>query len=290
MSTYQERPGGALECLRARMADELFVSCRWLRDRIRNDPQPQNLVILDVSWASDKDMEEDYHSGHIPGARYFNIMDDNHTEMYPRNLPSAENFTSRAREAGINNDSHLVLYSKSQHGGMFVCGRAWWTFKYFGHKRISILDGGYNQWLEENGDVSTQPRHYSLMGNFTVNIQSNMRVDFDEMVQRVERKDQMIDSRASDKLNLQDPDTYIGNAINIPMSVLVKDYLIRPKEELRTYFTDQKVNLNEPVICYCNSGMSSCSLVLALTYCGAKARLYSGGFNEWRRRRKSSIL
>mgnify|MGYP003684107963 CR=1 FL=1 len=30
-----------------------------------------------------------------------------------------------------------------------------------------------------------------------------MRVDFDEMVQRVERKDQMIDSRASDKLNLQ---------------------------------------------------------------------------------------
>lgn len=41
------------------------------------------------------------------------------------------------------------------------------------------------------------------MGNFTVNIQSNMRVDFDEMVQCVERKDQMIDTRASDKLNLQ---------------------------------------------------------------------------------------
>ena len=50
-----------MECLRAGMADELFVNCRWLRDGIRNDPQPQNLVILDVSWASDKDMEEDYH-------------------------------------------------------------------------------------------------------------------------------------------------------------------------------------------------------------------------------------
>lgn len=55
-------------------------------------------------------------------------MDDNHTDMYPRNLPSGENFQSRARAIGINNDSHLVLYSKSQHGGLFVSGRAWWTF------------------------------------------------------------------------------------------------------------------------------------------------------------------
>uniref|UniRef100_K1R6X2 3-mercaptopyruvate sulfurtransferase n=1 Tax=Magallana gigas TaxID=29159 RepID=K1R6X2_MAGGI len=83
---------------------------------------------------------------HIPGAHFFNIMDDNHTDMYPRNLPSGENFQSRARAIGINNDSHLVLYSKSQHGGLFVSGRAWWTFS-----------GGYNEWKRKIYSVEHLP-------------------------------------------------------------------------------------------------------------------------------------
>lgn len=268
------------------MSNDMFVSCQWLKHRIANRHLFQNLVILDVSWASDKNMEDEFLREHIPGAQFFNIMDDNHTDMYPRNLPSGENFQSRARAIGINNDSHLVLYSKSQHGGLFVSGRAWWTFSYFGHQSISVLDGGFSQWLEENGDVSKErcSNCNCKIGDFSTNVRGNLRVEFDEMVQIVKTHGQIIDSRASDKLNLKDPSTYIGNAINIPMSVIVKGHLIMPKDELREFLTEKGVKLNQPTVCYCNSGMSSCSLVLAIIYCGGQARLYSGGYNEWKRK------
>lgn len=266
------------------MSNDMFVSCQWLKNRIANRHLFQNLVILDVSWASDKNMEDEFLREHIPGAQFFNIMDDNHTDMYPRNLPSVENFQSRARAIGINNDSHLVLYSKSQHGGLFVSGRAWWTFSYFGHQSISVLDGGFSQWLEENGDVSKERCSNCKIGDFSTNVRGNLRVEFDEMVQIVKTHGQIIDSRASDKLNLKDPSTYIGNAINIPMSVIVKGHLIMPKDELREFLTEKGANLNQPTVCYCNSGMSSCSVVMAIIYCGGQARLYSGGYNEWKRK------
>lgn len=87
------------------------------------------------------------------------------------------------------------------------------------------------------------------------------------------------------------------------MSVIVKGHLIMPKDELREckriasnnqlsfpalkslfmthtislilVLTEKGVKLNQPTVCYCNSGMSSCSLVLAIIYCGGQARLYS---------------
>lgn len=269
------------------MSDEMFVSCQWLRERIADRHRFQNLVILDVSWASDRNMEKEFLREHIPGAQYFNIMDDNHTDMYPRNLPSVENFQSRARALGVNNDSHLVLYSKTPHGGLFACGRAWLTFSYFGHQSISILDGGFSQWVEENGEVTQNISSNCRKGDFRINVQGDLRVEFDEMVQIVKTHGQIVDSRASEKLNLEDPSTYIGNAINIPLSVLVKGHMILPKDKLRELLAEKGVKLDQSTVCYCNSGMSSCSLVLAIIYCGGQARLYSGGYNEWKRRKGS---
>jgi 3-mercaptopyruvate sulfurtransferase SseA len=40
--------------------DEMFVSCQWLKDRIAKGCHARDIVILDVSWASDRDMEEEY--------------------------------------------------------------------------------------------------------------------------------------------------------------------------------------------------------------------------------------
>lgn len=42
------------------MSNEMFVSFQWLKNRIANRNLFQNLVILDVSWASDKNMEEEF--------------------------------------------------------------------------------------------------------------------------------------------------------------------------------------------------------------------------------------
>ena len=49
--------------------------------------------------------------------------------MYPRNVPTQEKFENIAQEAGINADSHVVVYSSSDRCGYFLSGRGWWSFK-----------------------------------------------------------------------------------------------------------------------------------------------------------------
>ena len=52
-----------------------------------------------------------------------------------------------ASEIGINNSDHIIVYDSL---GIFSAPRVWWMFNYFGHKKISILDGGLVKWKNEN--------------------------------------------------------------------------------------------------------------------------------------------
>lgn len=56
-------------------------------------------------------------------------MDADHCDVYPRNIPSVDTFTNHARAAGVNNSSHVVVYSDTDIHGYLVSGRGWWTFK-----------------------------------------------------------------------------------------------------------------------------------------------------------------
>src|SRR6476619_1738101 len=45
--------------------------------------------------------------------------------------------------AGIGSDTHVVAYDAS--GGAYAA-RLWWLLRYFGHDRVSLLDGGWQAW------------------------------------------------------------------------------------------------------------------------------------------------
>jgi thiosulfate/3-mercaptopyruvate sulfurtransferase len=41
--------------------------------------------------------------------------------------------------------------------GIFSSPRVWWTFKVFGHKSVSVLDGGLPAWQRAGGRLETSP-------------------------------------------------------------------------------------------------------------------------------------
>ena len=55
---------------------------------------------------------------------------------------------------GISNDDQIVVYDGMN---IFSSARVYWQFKYFGHKTISVLDGGFPAWIRENCAVSDAP-------------------------------------------------------------------------------------------------------------------------------------
>ena len=80
-------------------------------------------------------MQNDNFRCHIPGAVYLNLLSGDNTDMYPRNIPPKEQFENSAQEAGINADSHVIVYSSTDWCGYFLSGRGWWSFK------VSIILG-----------------------------------------------------------------------------------------------------------------------------------------------------
>jgi len=71
-----------------------------------------------------------FYRKHIPGAQKFDIMKDvQNTELFPRNVPDPESFQCQAKQVGVNNGSHVVVYDNTPFCGYFVGSRAWWLFK-----------------------------------------------------------------------------------------------------------------------------------------------------------------
>jgi 3-mercaptopyruvate sulfurtransferase SseA len=123
---------------------------------------------------------------HISTAQYLDTMNCvRSSKLYPRDLPDKECFEKYAGSMGISNKHQIIVYDRSPFG-FFAAPRVWWTFKvssklkrrsfgmvfdifltlkYFGHDRISVLDGGFNKWSNDVSELSTI-KHDLEVSNF----------------------------------------------------------------------------------------------------------------------------
>ena len=67
---------------------------------------------------------------HIPNAVYFDLFRDaKNSDVLPRNVMDPSVFEKNAQAAGIDSDSHVIVYDSEGKCGFFLGSRAWWTFK-----------------------------------------------------------------------------------------------------------------------------------------------------------------
>ncbi|KAK2193479.1 hypothetical protein NP493_12g05051 [Ridgeia piscesae] len=258
------------------------VSIDWLKQRIDSD-ESENIRVLDVTWYSAKDAYPEYLKAHIPGAAWFDIMRDvTHTQLRLRNLPEPEVFERQVRGVGVDGDTHVIVYDSQGQGGCFVGGRAWWMFKFFGHEKVSVLNGGLQKWTAE-GVRTTQTIPTYQEGNFAVGYNPRINKLHADMMANFEKKCfQVCDSRAVEKFSAG----HYPEAINIPFAAMLLDKdtnSMKTREQLLKVFVEAGVDITRPLVTMCNSGMSSCSLLLAAYKCGnTDASVYHGGYNEWK--------
>src|SRR5579862_8767971 len=149
---------------------EALVNTAWLAAHL-GDPQVR---VLDSSFKQPgitPTAREDYDSGHIPGAVFFDIDDvaEPGTSL-PHMIPSAERFAAKMAERGVGNDDRVIVYDAN---GLSSAGRAWWLLRLFGHANVALLDGGLPKWQAEGRKLSTAapaipPRHFTARFNPTL--------------------------------------------------------------------------------------------------------------------------
>ncbi|WVQ64063.1 uncharacterized protein L199_002222 [Kwoniella botswanensis] len=119
-------------------------------------------VILDASWLYEPDpptrdaYKEFLEGPRFPGARFWSLDDvsEPHPEGYALMLPSPERFARFAGEHGIGQDSHVVVYDSE---GVFSAPRTAWTFKVYGHAKVSLIDGGLPRAKAEGVNLEAGP-------------------------------------------------------------------------------------------------------------------------------------
>lgn len=267
-----------------------FVTPQWLFDHL-DDP---NLVILDVSAPMPTqaiDYYQRYLEQHLPRAQFFDQNDiADKTTSLPHMLPSDSLFADTLTTLGISQNSTVIVYDV---GNLFAAPRAWWTFTTLGFTQVRILAGGLQGWKTagfpvEQGKVNT----YNVLTHspFIVKRNAQRIADKQQLIANLTTKQrQVIDARSADRFYARAPEPrpglhrgHIPASKNVPWDSLVINGQLKPKAELNALFEQAGVDISQPTIVSCGSGMTAAVLFLALTQLGCQdIALYDGSWAQW---------
>lgn len=270
------------------MNDDLFIEPSTLMSKIDNI----NLKILDATfYLPDSGLiaEEEYKKKHIPNAIFFDInkiADPNNS--LPHMIPSKDLFSKMMQNIGLNKDDEIIIYDNSP---FLSSARAWFLFRYFGHDKIFIMQGGVKNW-ENNGGNITNGNVVLEKGNYIASAErKELVVNLDQMILASQNKENVILDARSRKRFLGEaleprpnlPSGHIPNSQSLPSSDLInKDGYLKSKDEINQIFSNIKVNTNDKIIATCGSGVSACVISIALFCLGKRdIPIYDGSWTEW---------
>jgi thiosulfate/3-mercaptopyruvate sulfurtransferase len=263
-----------------------LVGNDWLAARLGQS----DVVVVDGSFylpAMKRDPAAEYLAGHIPGAVRFDIDEIADKSIpLPHMLPSPEQFAQAVGRLGISDRNTIVVYDGA---GLFSSPRVWWTFRLFGAQNVFILDGGLPRWKAEgrpleSGSAKREPRSFTARAPEAIvaalkDVQSALAGN----------SAQVVDARPTDRFRGEAPEPrpgvrsgHIPGSLNVPSSNVIENGTLKSAAAIEAAFDAGGVDLEQPVITSCGSGVSAAILWLALDAIGRPPKaLYDGSWSEW---------
>ncbi|XP_068606017.1 3-mercaptopyruvate sulfurtransferase [Brachionichthys hirsutus] len=278
------------------------VSGVWLANAIRKNLVGPRLRVLDASWylpKTKRDPKAEFAQKHIPGSVFFDIdacSDQN--SAFDHMLPTSGHFSRHVGALGIGHDTHVVVYDASDVGS-YSAPRVWWMFRVFGHRLVSVLDGGLKNWLVDGHPVTSEYDE-PTRSEFVARLDQSCVKGFEDVSENIRTKRvQTVDTRSAGRFRGTEPeprdDTLPGhypNAINMPFT----SFLDASGKELGTeglskLFREAGVDLDKPLWASCGSGVTACHAALAAHLLGHPGVcVYDGSWSEWFKRASPDLI
>lgn len=237
--------------------------------------------------------EAAFAAGHLPGAQYAHLDRDLAAPASAASgrhpLPAPGSFQALARRWGIGTDSQIVCYEQTT--GMFAA-RAWWLFRWLGHRNVAVLDGGLGAWTAA-GLALTCDVTGRQTGDFLAKPQPDFFLDIEDLRALEPRRNGgghcLVDARSADRFSgenlAMDPVAgHVPGARNHHYARNVgPDGRMLSRAMLRVNWL---ATLDETpasgLVAMCGSGVSACLNLLALEIAGLPGgKLYPGSWSEW---------
>jgi thiosulfate/3-mercaptopyruvate sulfurtransferase len=263
-----------------------LVSPEWLKDRLGGE----TVRVVDGSWylpTQNRDAKAEYAEAHIEGAVFFDIdvIADTSSGL-PHMLLAPANFAKAVGAMGIAETGTIVVYDGA---GLFSAARVWWNFRVMGAQKVFILDGGFPAWRAAGYRVSGEPVSHAQK-TFTPRFNADAvrsKADVSAIIQS--KSAQILDARPAARFSGDAPEPRPGlrsghmpGAVSIPFQEIVADGKLKDLNGLKLVFETARVDISEPVVSTCGSGVSAALIDFALASLDAPNRaIYDGSWAEW---------
>ena len=274
-----------------------LVTTEWLEKNLNKTK------VFDASWhmpSSKRSAKKEYMEKHIEGAIFWDV--DEHSDKnspYPHMMSNSDYWAKMLGSFGIRCDDHIIIYDYSD---TYSSCRLWFALKYFGHQKVSVLDGGMKKWLKENKptthEADKDPGKFSNINK--LNPKSRYKVSENtgwiknkkQIEENIKKSSfQTVDARGRDrfegKVDEPRPGLKKGCIIgskNIPFKDCInpETNTFKTKDELSKIFSQNKVDISKPIVFTCGSGITACVLGLAYSIISGKnAVIYDGSWSEY---------
>ena len=275
-----------------------LVSTAWLAEHL-DDP---TVCIVDIrGYVRKKDLgdgrqeaeylaaRDEYDEAHIPGAVYVDWTRDivDPDSPVPVQLAPPDRFAALMGSLGLSDGAHVVVYDHA--GGQFAT-RMWWALTYYGHDRVSVLDGGWRRWTAENQPTTAEVPNPEP-ATFTPRPRPSWRAEAEEVRRAAEQAGTAL------LLDARDEGQYTGavargegragrvpGAKHLQADALFEGGTFRPDEEIAEKLREAGIpeDKGTPLIAYCNGGVAATVPLFALHRLGyTNLANYDGSWNEW---------
>jgi thiosulfate/3-mercaptopyruvate sulfurtransferase len=237
-----------------------------------------NLLIIDTRSFSR------YAESHIPGAVNIDLMQFHWIDTSKSGI---RQFNRQSRlllsNIGVTKDKFVVFYDDVS--GMSA-SRGVWLLLYFSHRKVAMLDGGFNKWKAEGYKTETKSNPF-LHSHFRGKINAKILGDFISINSVIKRKKGsfIIDARSKDEYSgstiRASRAGHIPTAINIDWNDnLDQSGIFKSHGKLEQLY--DKVPKDAEVITYCQGGYRAANSFVTLKMLGYKnVRMYLGSWGEW---------
>jgi thiosulfate/3-mercaptopyruvate sulfurtransferase len=220
---------------------------------------------------------QDYDAAHIPKAQSIpaDAVNDPTAQVPGVRLLDdklAELFGSR----GIDKSTHVVLYDDK---GGFHAARLFWMLDYFGHSKVSILNGGVQKWTAEGNKLTRDPVK-AKPAQFTPTPRERRIASADWLLERRDDPNVVV-------IDVRPPALYnkghIPWARSIPWAQnLANDGTMKSADELFLQFAAHDVTPEKNIASHCQDGKASAHTYFTLRLLGfPRIRSYDRSWAEW---------
>ena len=248
----------------------MFISTTEL-EKVIDD---SNLILIDARSF------QEYSKGHITNAVSLDLFSFHWIDTSQDGISSFNRqFGKIFSRIGVSEGMQVVFYDNMS--GM-LAARGVWLLEYFSHQNVSMLDGGFTKWKNEERMWDIIPTA-NKPTNFTIKPNPKILADFQYVLNNLD-KITILDARSKEEFNGKlvraARGGHIPNSINIDYTQnIANDGTLKNNEELSKLY---KIPRDSEIVTYCQGAYRAANTFLALRKIGfTKVKVYLGSWGEW---------